>query len=74
MQSVYININNDVINDIFNLDSPDEYQLDQSLIDIIEGNETKKTVKKPKKETAKKTTSKTKKKSDKKIIKIKRRK
>ena len=68
MQQVYLNINNNLINDIFNLDTPDEYKLDQALIDLIEGNETK--PKKPVK-AAKETKKKKSSKSDKKIIKIK---
>lgn len=77
MRQVYLNINNDLINDIFNLTDPDEFAIDQSLLDMVEGNSSKKKEKKtPKIEKEKKKESKKKDKDKKKkiIMRIKRKK
>lgn len=76
MKQVYLNINNDLINDIFNLDDPDEYVIDDSIIELLEGNapikvKTSKKEKVEKKEKeSKKKDSKSKSKTKKKVIRI----
>lgn len=74
MKQVYLNINNDLINDIFNLDDPDEFAIDQSLLDMVEGNSSKKKKSKDKEKAPKKEKKKDKEKEVKKkrIMKIRR--
>lgn len=76
MRQVYLNINNDLINDIFNLDDPDEFVIDETILDMIDSNSSPKKSKKEKADKSNKEKSTNKKakkeeKSEKKKIKIK---